>query len=120
EGGGGEGGGLRGPVAEAAVQLQGSGGAGGGGRHVLGHGLHGAQQHQRAGLAGPVAGPAGGGQRRLVQHQAPIPVAPGLHEAGHCGGGQHRGGGAGGGGGGGRGGRGGGAGGPPPPGGPAG
>jgi hypothetical protein len=52
---------LPGRVAEAAVQPQGPGRAGGGGGDVLGLGLHGAQQHQRAGLAGPVAGLAGGG-----------------------------------------------------------
>ena len=81
---------LAGPVAEVAVQLQGPGRAGGGGREVLGHGLREAQQQQSAGLAGPVAGLAGGGERGLLQGQALIPVAPGVQEAGHRGRDQHR------------------------------
>ena len=58
-------------VAETAVQAQSLGRAGGGTPRILGHGLHEAQQHQRAGLPGPVAGPAGGGQRRLVTAPGP-------------------------------------------------
>ena len=85
----GEGGCLPGPDAEVAVPLQGPGRASGGRQVVLSHGLHGAQQHQRASLAGSVARLAGGRQRRLVKDEALIPVAFGLQEAVHRGGDQH-------------------------------
>jgi hypothetical protein len=55
-------------VAEVTAERQGLP-QGGGGRVVSGQPLHAAQVHEGVGLAGPVAGLVGRGQRRVVPHK---------------------------------------------------
>ena len=77
---------LAGKVAQVAEQLDGLGQAGGGGRVVAGQMLQQAELVEHAGLAGPVPGPAGRDEGRLVLARGLVPVTAGAQEAAHRGG----------------------------------